>query len=101
MSSSASKSLPGTIFDLFSSFGLAITVLSFLLIDTYLGTLSQKDIGLLDSQAKYFESWGLIHDWNIGGMIVPIPLPGGALLMVVLFINMACGAVIRRLGTCP
>ncbi|MES2594372.1 MAG: cytochrome c biogenesis protein ResB [Verrucomicrobiota bacterium] len=95
MSSSASKSLPRKIFDLFSSFGLAITVLSFLLIDTYLGTLSQKDIGLLDSQAKYFESWGLIHDWKIGDMIVPIPLPGGALLMIVLFINMACGAVIR------
>jgi hypothetical protein len=95
MSSSASKSIPGKIFDFLSSYGLAITVLSFLLIDTYLGTLSQKDIGLLDSQAKYFESWALIHDWKIGDMIVPIPLPGGALLMVVLFINMACGAVIR------
>lgn len=95
MSAPSSKSLPGKIFDLFSSFGLAIVVLSFLLIDTFLGTLSQKDIGLLDSQAKYFESWFLIHDFNLGGMLLPVPLPGGALLMVVLFINMACGAVIR------
>lgn len=93
--SAPSKSLPGKIFDLLSSYGLAITVLSFLLINTYLGTLSQKDIGLLDSQAKYFESWFLIHDMNLGGMLLPIPLPGGALLMVLLFINMLCGAVIR------
>ena len=95
MSASSSKSLLGKLFDLLSSFGLAVVVLSFLLINTYLGTLSQKDIGLLDSQAKYFESWFLIHDFNLGGMLVPVPLPGGALLMVVLFINMACGAVIR------
>ncbi|MBV6498836.1 MAG: hypothetical protein CJBNEKGG_01066 [Prosthecobacter sp.] len=93
--SAPSPSLPGKIFDLLSSYGLAIIVLSFLLIDTYLGTLSQKDIGLLDSQAKYFESWFLIHDVNLGGMLLPIPLPGGALLMVLLFINMLCGAVIR------
>lgn len=93
--SAPSKSLPGKIFDLLSSYGLAVIVLSFLLIDTYLGTLSQKDIGLLDSQAKYFESWFLIHDVNLGGMLLPIPLPGGALLMVLLFINMLCGAVIR------
>lgn len=90
-----SKSLPGKIFDLLSSYGLAVIVLSFLLIDTYLGTLSQKDIGLLDSQAKYFESWFLIHDMSLGGMLLPVPLPGGALLMVLLFINMLCGAVIR------
>lgn len=93
--SAPSKSLPGKIFDLLSSYGLAIIVLSFLLINTYLGTLSQKDIGLLDSQAKYFESWFLIHDMNLGGMLLPIPLPGGALLMVLLFVNMLCGAVIR------
>lgn len=93
--SAPSKSLPGKLFDLLSSYGLAIVVLSFLLIITYFGTLSQKDIGLLDSQAKYFESWVLIHDWNLWGMLVPIPLPGGALLMVLLFINMLCGAVIR------
>jgi hypothetical protein len=93
--SAPSKSLPGKIFDLLSSYGLAIIVLSFLLINTYLGTLSQKDIGLLDSQAKYFESWFLIHDMNLGGMLLPVPLPGGALLMVLLFINMLCGAVIR------
>lgn len=78
-----------------SSYGLAITVLTFLLLITFLGTLSQKDIGLLDSQRKYFDSWWLIHDFDLWGMLVPVPLPGGGLLMVILFFNMLCGAVIR------
>lgn len=87
--------LPGKIFAFFSSFGLAITVLAFLLLITFLGTLSQKELGLLDSQRLYFDSWWLIHDVNLGGTLIPLPLPGGGLLMVLLFINMLCGAVIR------
>ncbi len=89
------KSYPVRVFDVLSSFGLAIIVLSFLLIITLLGTLAQKDMGLLDSQRLYFESWWLIHDLKLGRMVLPLPLPGGALLMVLLFINMLCGAVIR------
>jgi hypothetical protein len=88
-------SLPGQLFAILSSYGLAITVLSFLLLDTFLGTISQKDIGLLDSQRIYFDSWWLIQDVNIGGTLIPLPLPGGGLLMVILFFNMLCGAVIR------
>ena len=93
--SANSTSIPGLIFRFVSSYALAVAVLAFLLLDTYLGTLSQRDIGLLDSQRKYFESWGLIHHVNIFGGDLPVPLPGGALLMVVLFVNMLCGAVIR------
>lgn len=93
--SQSPKSLPAQIFALLSSYGLAILVLSFLLIDTYLGTIAQTEFGLLDSQRKYFESWFLVHDLNIGGTLFPVPLPGGALLMVLLTINMLCGAVIR------
>jgi hypothetical protein len=93
--SSKPKSLPGQLFSFLSSYGLAITVLTFLLLITFLGTLSQKDIGLLDSQRKYFDSWWLIHDLDLGGTLIPVPLPGGGLLMVILFFNMLCGAVIR------
>ncbi len=92
---SASPNLPARLFALLSSYGLAIVVLSFLLLITFLGTLSQKDIGLLDSQRIYFDSWWLIHDFKLGDLNVPVPLPGGGLLMVLLFINMLCGAVIR------
>jgi hypothetical protein len=93
--SSKPKSLPGQLFAFLSSYGLAITVLTFLLLITFLGTLSRKDIGLLDSQRKYFDSWWLIHDLDLGGTLIPVPLPGGGLLMVILFFNMLCGAVIR------
>jgi hypothetical protein len=88
-------SLPARVFAILSSFGLAIIILSFLLLITFLGTLAQKDMGLLDSQRMYFDSWFLIHDLTIGRMVLPVPLPGGGLLMVLLFINMLCGAVIR------
>ncbi len=93
--SAKSKSIPAQMFAFLSSYGLAITVLTFLLLITFLGTLSQKDIGLLDSQRKYFDSWWLIHDLDLGGTLIPVPLPGGGLLMVILFFNMLCGAVIR------
>ncbi|TDU73214.1 ResB-like family protein [Prosthecobacter fusiformis] len=93
--SEKNKSLPVRLFDLLSSFGLAVIILSFLLLITFLGTLAQKDMGLLDSQRLYFDSWGLIHDFKIYGVVLPVPLPGGGLLMVLLFFNMLCGAVIR------
>lgn len=83
------------LFRFFSSYGLAVVVLSLLLVITLLGTLSQTDIGLLDSQRKYFDSWSVIHDFHLGRAVLPIWLPGGMTLMVLLFINMACGAVIR------
>lgn len=92
---STRTSLPARLFAFFASYGLAVVVLAFLLVITYLGTVSQKDLGLLDSQHKYFDSLWLIHDFTLGRMVLPVPLPGGGLLMVLLFINMLCGAVIR------
>jgi hypothetical protein len=87
--------LAHTLFRILSSYTLAVTVLSLLLVITLLGTLSQTDIGLLDSQRKYFDSWSVIHDLHLGRAVIPIWLPGGMTLMMVLFANMACGAVIR------
>ena len=95
MSATSSTNVPARVFAFFASYGLAIVVLSFLLLITFLGTLAQKDMGLLDSQRLYFDSWGLIHDFKMGDVVLPVPLPGGGLLMVILFINMLCGAVIR------
>lgn len=93
--SKSPPSFPARLFHLFSSFGLATIVLSFLLLITLLGTLSQKDVGLLDSQRLYFDSWYVFHDFKIGSLVVPTVLPGGMLLMILLFVNMLCGAVIR------
>lgn len=97
--------LPARIFNFLASFGLAIVVLSFLLLITLLGTLEQREYGLMDSQRKYFESIIVpsvdlgcclrAFQVNVGDIKLPIPLPGGLLLMALLFINMTCGAVIR------
>jgi len=90
----ANASLFGRLFAFFSSFGLATVLLSLLLLITLLGTLEQVEHGLYDSQKKYFESL-LITNIDLGSWKMPVLIPGGFLLMSVLFVNMVCGAVIR------
>ncbi|NIA16298.1 MAG: ResB protein required for cytochrome C biosynthesis, partial [Nitrospiraceae bacterium] len=63
-----------------------------LLLLTYLGTLHQTEYGLFESQQTYFNSIFLIH--RAFGTI-PVPLPGGYLLVTLLFINLVCGGIIR------
>ncbi|MDA0576474.1 MAG: cytochrome c biogenesis protein ResB [Verrucomicrobia bacterium] len=82
----------GRIFAFLSSFGLAIVVLFLLLVLTLLGTLEQAEFGLYVVQQKYFNSLYLVH-WLFD--VVPIPLPGVYLLLVILFINQVCGGMIR------
>src|SRR6478672_3847283 len=89
-----------------SSFGLATSVLSLLLLITYLGTLEQLEHGLFDSQKKYFESWWItgidvgcclraMHFNYKGAFNLPLIMPGGLLLMVLLAVNMTLGGLIR------
>jgi hypothetical protein len=92
----------------FSSFGLAAVVLALLLLVTLLGTLEQLDHGLLITQVKYFESFLITEidmtcclramHWPFGfsdGWRLPVLLPGGYLLMMVLAVNMVFGGIIR------
>ncbi len=83
---------PRLLFRFFSSYGLAAVVLVFLTIITLFGTYYQVDNGLIAAKRKYFTSWFLIHEF-FGKF--PVPLPGGLLLMLILFINMTIGAVIK------
>lgn len=75
-----------------TSFGLACILLLFLLLLTFLGTLEQTHSGIYDVQKKYFESIFLIH--KVGG-VVPVPLPGGALLMSLFALNLSLGGLMR------
>jgi len=88
---------PRRVFDFFASYGFAIVVMSLLLLLTLFGTLEQVEHGLYQVQKKYFESFYLIHYFGpipfIGA--IPIPLPGVYLLLVLLSINLVCGAIIR------
>ena len=100
-----SSNILARLFALFSSFGLATSVLILLLFVTYVGTLEQVEHGLYESQKKYFESlfiWSIdlgacLRAMSINSTFghVPVLLPGGFLLMTVLGLNMVCGAVIR------
>ena len=74
-----------------ASLRTSVVLLVLLALLTWLGTLEQVDSGLFDVQRRYFDSFGLIHEaWG-----VPIPLPGARLVMIVLFVNLAIGGVLR------
>ncbi|MDG2124242.1 MAG: hypothetical protein P8J87_11115, partial [Verrucomicrobiales bacterium] len=83
------------VLDVLSGFGIAVVVLVFLTLIVWLGTLAQVDKGLFEVQKEYFESFGLIYWFNIGEMPIGVPLPGGYLLMLVLFVNMTCALILR------
>ena len=76
---------------LLSSISLAGVLICLLALLTFLGTLEQAEHGLYEVQRRYFESSFLMHD--LGG--VPIPLPGGGLVMGLLFVNLTLGGVLR------
>ncbi len=107
-----SPSIPVLLFRFFRSFGLATTVLTLLLIVTYLGTIEQVEHGLYESQKKYFESYFVssidvacclraMHIPYQGTFDLPIYiLPGGYLLMLVLGVNMLLGGIIRLKKEC-
>ena len=71
------KCWAGKVFDFLSGFGLATVLLIVLGLLTWFATLEQIDRGLYATLEKYF-------DWRtpfllpeIGGRLVPLPLPGG------------------------
>jgi hypothetical protein len=92
------RGIAGRMFQLFSSFALAIWVLTLLLLITLLGTIAQIDLGLHGAIETYFDPLFLIHWFEFGqprSIRIPLPLPGGYLLMALLCLNMLCGAIIK------
>lgn len=94
------KNVPRLLFKVLVSYGLVVVVLSFMLILTLLGTLEQTDRGIYDVVESYFNSAFVVHRFDdipfLGeGAGFALPLPGGYLLMVILFVNLLCGAIIK------
>ena len=83
---------PYLLFRLFSSYALAAVVLVFMTLVTLLGTFYQIDNGLYQAKKHYFYSY--ITDVSVFGKF-KVPIPGGMLLMLLLFINMFIGAVVK------
>jgi len=92
---SPARSLPGQVFDFFSGFGLATTLILLLGVLTWLATLEQVDHGLYDTLNKYFDwkAWYIFPE--IGGRTFYFPLPGGYWVCALLLINLALGGVVR------
>jgi hypothetical protein len=82
------------IFHFLASYGLACVLLFLLLLLVLFGTLEQVNNGLYAVQEKYFNSF-LVTDLHIGSSVIPVLLPGAYPLMVLLFLNLVCGAIIR------
>lgn len=74
-----------------TSFRLAAVMLGLLTLLTLLGTLNQIDESIYHTQKKYFESFIVIDMVNW----FPVVLPGGYLLMAILFLNMLAGTLIK------
>jgi hypothetical protein len=90
------------------SMRLAVVLLVLLGLLTWLGTLAQIEDGLWKAQKKYFESWFLIADLELGwwgkplfggdsgkGLVLRIPLPGAYPVMALLFVNLLVGGLMR------
>lgn len=81
-----------SLFRFLASTGLSVVLLLLLMLLTFLGTLQQVHQGLYEVQREYFGSLFLVH-W-VGG-VIPLPLPGAYLLLVLAFVNVLCGGFIR------
>lgn len=86
------RRLARAVLDLISSMRLSVVLLLLLLLLTYLGTLYQVEHGLYLAQKTYFDSWWLSQPL---GESLAVPLPGGLLVMTVLFVNLVVGGLIR------
>ncbi len=80
------------IFAFLSSYGLSIVLLLLMMVLVFFGTLEQTRLGLFETQRRYFESLVVVHP--VFGWF-PLPLPGGYLLLALVFVNMLFGAIVR------
>ena len=75
------------LYKILSSYWLAAVPLFFMTVVTLVGTLDQVDLGLWEAKQRYFHSFFTSYKG--------IPLPGGLLLMMLLFVNMAFGGMVH------
>ena len=85
------EEIPGLALKFITSFGLAAVVLFLLTLLTLLGTLNQIDESIYHTQKKYFESI-IVVDWV---QWFPVILPGGYVLLVILFFNILFGTLMK------
>jgi len=82
------------IVELFTSLKLTVTLLAFAIVLVFVGTLAQADEGLYGAQAHYFKQW-IVIGAHLFGHKVPLILPGGYLLGVLLLVNLISAHIYR------
>ena len=82
------------IVSIFTSLKLTVTLLAFCIALVFVGTLAQADEGLYGAQAHYFNQW-IVVGAQLFGYHVPLLLPGGYLLGVLLLANLICAHIHR------
>lgn len=85
----ASRSLVGSVFALLSSLELAVVLVVYLGILTWLGTLAQVELGLYRTQQIYFEGWFVPI---LGGVL---RIPGAYPVMALMCVNLLFGGIAR------
>ena len=78
----------------FTSLKLTVTLLAFAIVLVFIGTLAQADEGLYGAQAHYFKQW-IVIGANVFGHKIPLLLPGGYLIGVMLLVNLVCAHIHR------
>ena len=78
----------------FTSLKLTVTLLAFAIVLVFVGTLAQADEGLYGAQAHYFKQW-IVIGAHLFGHKVPLILPGGYLLGVLLLVNLISAHIYR------
>ncbi|MEI7533668.1 MAG: cytochrome c biogenesis protein ResB, partial [Verrucomicrobiae bacterium] len=82
------------IVEFFTSLKLTVVLLAFSVVLVFVGTIAQADEGLYGAQAHYFKQW-LVIGAHLFGHKVPLILPGGYLLGVLLLVNLISAHIYR------
>jgi hypothetical protein len=82
------------IVEFLTSLKLTVVLLAFSIVLVFVGTLAQADEGLYGAQAHYFKQWIVIGS-HLFGHKVPLILPGGYLIGVLLLVNLVCAHIYR------
>src|SRR5271170_7067635 len=78
----------------FASLRLTVVLLAFAIVLVFIGTLAQVDEGLYNAQTRYFHKL-VILGVDLFGKKIPVILPGGYLLGILLLINLLTAHICR------
>lgn len=90
---------PRRLLDTLSSMKLTVVLLLAFGVLTFAGTLAQQHEGLFAVQRDYFESVFVVWNTHVAlsdELTLRVPLPGGYTIMLLLFVNLVVGGVVRH-----